>query len=211
MNRPASGSIRIDGLDVQRMPRRVFATKVAYVPQNAAASFPFQVFDVVLMGRTPHFGITSMPGRQDEQHAIEALDRLGIGHLKDRSIYEISGGERQLVMIARALCQEARLLIMDEPTANLDYGNQIRVLQIVNDLRRWGYAIIMTAHNPDHAFRSATHAAILKRGRILAFGDPASIITSESLSELYETRIRVFTGSFPDEPGSEVKACIPLF
>jgi len=105
---------------------------------------------------------------------------------------------------------EARLLIMDEPTASLDYGNQIRVLQIVNDLRKSGYAIIMTAHNPDHAFRSATHAAILKNGRILAFGDPASIITSERLSELYGARIRVFTGSFPDEPGSEVKACIPL-
>ena len=210
INRPVSGSVSIDECDVRHMSRKKLAQEMAHVPQSAATAFPFSVFDMVLMGRTPHLSGFSVASSEDEMRVIRALERVGIAHLKDRSFNEISGGERQLVLIARALCQEARVMIMDEPTASLDYGNQIRILQIINELRQLGYAIIMSTHNPDHALLSATHAAIMKNGRIISYGTPDEIITCRNLSDLYATKIRVLNASFPDEPGSEVKVCIPI-
>jgi iron complex transport system ATP-binding protein len=205
-----SGSIQIDGSETGRMPRRELARQIAWVPQSATVIFPFSVFEIVLMGRTSHASAFSSPSSRDRRRVIETLDQLGISHLRDRPFNQISGGERQLTLIARALCQDARILIMDEPAASLDYGNQIRVLQIVNTLRQSGYAIVMSAHNPDHAFLSATHAAVLSEGRIVALGDPHSVITSESLSKLYGARIRVVTAPLPGDPNAEIKLCVPL-
>jgi iron complex transport system ATP-binding protein len=205
-----SGSIQIDGCETERIRRRDLARQIAWVPQSATVMFPFSVFEIVLMGRTSHAGPFSSPSSSDRRRVIETLDQLGISRLRDRPFSEISGGERQLALIARALCQDARILIMDEPAASLDYGNQIRVLQIVNTLRQSGYAIVMSAHNPDHAFLSATHAAVLCGGRIVAIGDPHSVITSESLSELYAARIQVVTAPLPGDSCAEVKVCVPL-
>jgi iron complex transport system ATP-binding protein len=210
ITRMESGSIQIDGRETDGMPRRALAQHIAWVPQSATVMFPFTVFEIVLMGRTSHASAFSSPSRGDRRRAMDALNQLGIGRLRDRPLNQISGGERQLTLIARALCQDARILIMDEPAASLDYGNQIRVLQIVNSLRQSGYAIVMSAHNPDHAFLSATHAAVLSGGRIVAIGDPHSVVTSERLSELYSARIRVVTAPLPGDPGVEVKVCVPV-
>ena len=210
LSRMESGSIRIDGRETHQMPRRVLARQIAWVPQTATIMFPFSVFEIVLMGRTSHAGAFSSPSSRDRRRVTETLDQLGISRLRDRPFNQISGGERQLTLIARALCQDARILIMDEPAASLDYGNQIRVLQIVNTLRRSGYAIVMSAHNPDHAFLSATHAAVLSGGRIVAMGDPHSVITSESLSKLYAARIQVVTAPLPGDSSAPVKVCVPL-
>jgi iron complex transport system ATP-binding protein len=206
----ASGSVSIGTSNIHHMSRKELARKIAYVPQSIATAFPFSVFDMVLMGRTPHLRGFSVASAEDEELAGCALERLGIARLKDRAFNEISGGEQQLVFIARALCQEARVMIMDEPTASLDYGNQIRILQIINELRDSGYAIIVTTHNPDHALLAATHAAIMKDGSIISYGSPDEIITSQNLSDLYATKIHVLKTSFPGEPGGEAKVCIPI-
>lgn len=210
VNRIRTGNVSIGGCDVQSMSRKSLAREMAYVPQNTATVFPFSVFDMVLMGRTPHLSGFAVASDEDEQQVKHALARLEINHLKDRAFNEISGGERQLVLIARALCQKARVMIMDEPTASLDYGNQIRILQIINELRQSGYAIIVSSHNPDHALMSATHAAIMKKGHIVSLGSPDEVVTSRNLSDLYAADIRVIEASFPDQPGNQVKVCIPM-
>ena len=122
ISRIESGSIQIGGQETQRMPRRVLARQIAWVPQSATVMFPFSVFEIVLMGRTSLGGGFSSPSARDRGRAIEVLDQLGIGRLSQRPFNQISGGERQLTLIARALCQDARILIMDEPAASLDYG-----------------------------------------------------------------------------------------
>jgi iron complex transport system ATP-binding protein len=200
-----SGAIRIKGQALAGMSRRDVAREIAYVPQSSVVIFPFTVLDMVLMGRTPHLGAMSAPSQKDVRIADDALDRLSISQLARRSFNELSGGERQLVWIARAICQEARLMILDEPTASLDYGNQIRVLKMINRLRESGYTIIMTAHNPDHAFLSATHAAVMSGGRMIATGDPHTVLTSQRLSELYSARISVFNAAPPEDPAAQVR------
>jgi iron complex transport system ATP-binding protein len=209
LERPRSGEVRIHGRDAHTLTRRELARDVAYVPQAASMVFPFSVLDVVLMARTPHLAPLASPSARDERAALAALDQVGLAALAARPVLQLSGGERQLVLIARALCQEARVLIMDEPTASLDYGNQIRVLRIVGALQQRGYAVVMSAHNPDHAFAVATHAAILQRGRLLAFGTPAEVITTERLSALYGAPIHVVPVPVPAGQGREAVVCVP--
>mgnify|MGYP006270630369 CR=1 FL=1 len=209
LERPVSGRIVMHGLDVQTAARKVLARTVAYVPQAAALAFPFTALDVVLMARTPHLEGLAVPSAADEVAAREALEKVGVGHLCDRPVTQMSGGERQLVLIARALCQQARVLVMDEPTASLDYGNQIRVLKIVSSLQREGYAVVMSAHNPDHAFAVASHAAILEHGHLAAFGTPGEVITTERLTALYGTPIHVVSAPLPPQAGRETVVCVP--
>jgi len=210
LEKVTSGSVLINGHDAHAVSRRVLAREVAYVPQATAVVFPFTVLDVVLMARTAHLARLAVPSAKDDAAARRAIDLVGIGHLSDRPLDQISGGERQLALIARALCQEARVVVMDEPTAALDYANQIRVLKIVTDLQRAGYAVIMSAHNPDHAFMVATHAAILEKGRLVAYGEPREIITTERLSSLYGAAIHVVPAHLPGDPERAATVCVPV-
>jgi len=205
-----AGDIRLYGRRLSDMSLRAIARQMAYVPQSSIGPHPLSVGEMVLMGRTPHIDPIAIASSEDERLAQSALERLGIASLRNRRFDEISGGERQLVLIARALCQQARLLVLDEPTAHLDYGNQIRVLQVVKELREEGYAVIMTAHNPDHALLVATNVTILDRAHLSAGGEPNSVITTERLSALYRTPIRVLKADVTDEPGLSVTACVPL-
>ncbi|MGC4085581.1 MAG: ABC transporter ATP-binding protein [Vicinamibacterales bacterium] len=207
---PAAGRVSLGRTPIDALTRREIALRVAYVPQNTSALVPYSAFEVVLMGRTPHLGSVAVASRRDEVAAEAALAQMGITHLRHRSLDQMSGGERQLVMFARALCQEARLLVLDEPTASLDYGNQIRILTEVNTLRRLGHAVIMTAHNPDHALHVATHVGRLKAGELSALEPPHTAITSERMSELYGTAIAVIDGRVTDAGNREVRACVPL-
>lgn len=189
--KPEAGTVRIDGRDVQSYHARDLARKIAYIPQTHVPSFDFPVIDVVTMGRTSLMGRFSTPGKDDRDHALEQLEYLGIAHLADKPYTEISGGERQLVMIASALAQEPEAMILDEPTAHLDFGNQYRFVQLVDQLRQRGMGVLMTTHFPDHALELAGTTAIVDKGRVAALGPAADVVTDSSLTSLYSIEVHV--------------------
>jgi iron complex transport system ATP-binding protein len=199
-----AGRVRIDGRDIAHLSRRQLARIVGYVPQAHAAFFPFAVLDIVLMGRNAHIGLFAAPSHADREVAERALAMLGIGHLKERVYTEISGGERQLVLIARALAQEPRILVMDEPTASLDFGNQLRVLQQIAALARSGIAVLFSTHDPDHVFLCGDRVALLHDGGMEALGPPEAVITPASLKRLYGVEVQVV-----ELPDHETRTCVP--
>ena len=163
------GRILVDGADTASWPQRRLARTLAYVPQAHTPPFPFAVRDVVLMARTAHLGLFGSPSRRDAAIAEDAMETLGVSHLAHARYTEISGGERQLVLIARAVAQQSEFLIMDEPTSNLDFGNQVRVLRRVKELAGRKLGLLMTTHFPDHAFLCASRVGGPKSGK--AAGD----------------------------------------
>jgi len=180
---PDSGEIRIEGRPVAGYRRRELARCVAVVPQETSVPFPFRVAEVVLMGRTPHLGALAFDSREDLDRAREAMEQVGVAHLADRSILDLSGGERQLVMVARALVQEPRVLLFDEPTAFLDLRHRMEVLARVRGLARRGAAALVVSHDLGLAARLCDRLALLARGRILAVGSPGEVLTPERLRE----------------------------
>lgn len=187
-----SGAVFFDGRPVRAFERRELASHIAYVPQVHRASFAYRVRDVVLMGRMPHKGFLSPFSRQDLRLADAALDKLGIGHLGERPYTEISGGERQLALIARALCQGAHTFILDEPANGLDYGNQIKLLEQLGDLASEGYTFVMSTHFPDHVLWVASQVVMLQGGSLLAEGRPDEVVTRQNLCRLYSAEVDVW-------------------
>jgi iron complex transport system ATP-binding protein len=202
------GAVLLEGEDLRRMDRAMVARSVSYVPQAHAAFFPFTVEEVVLMGRTAHLGLFSSPSRRDREAAFAAVARMGIEHLADAVYTRISGGERQLTLIARALAQEAQVAVMDEPTANLDFGNQVRVLQHIQALAQSGIGVLLSTHDPDHAFICADRVAMLHEGKLARMGAPEDAITAASLRELYGVSVEVT--QIETESGVRRTACVPL-
>lgn len=205
------GSILIDGEDIRGWSYQKLARHIGYVPQSHTPPFPFQVRDVVVMSRMAHHGLGSTPGREDMKIAEGMLEKLGIAHLADKLYTEISGGERQMALIARALTQEPKLLIMDEPTSNLDFGNQVRVLEQINALAAEGIAVLMTTHFPDHAYLCSSKVLLVEPGSRYSVGDADAVVTEENLRRVYGIDVRVV--SAPDGRDTErrsVKGCIPL-
>ena len=143
-----SGDILINGKNIKKLSFREISKHIGYIPQSHVPSFPFKVFDVVLMGRAPYLNLTDSPKEEDVKIAQEALKTLGIEYLKDKEYTNLSGGERQLVFLARVLCQKPDMLILDEPTSHLDFGNQIKLLEIIDNLAKSGLSIIMSSHFP---------------------------------------------------------------
>ena len=186
-----SGSIGLAGQPLEQLSRGEIARRVGYVPQGHSAYFAFTVREFVLMGRTAHLGIFSSPSGNDFAVAARALDSLGIAHLAEKPVTEISGGERQLALVARALAQEPKLLVLDEPTANLDFGNQVRVLQRIGALAASGIAILFSSHDPDHAFLCARRALLLAEGRVLEIGAPREVIRADTLERMYGVSVKV--------------------
>jgi iron complex transport system ATP-binding protein len=185
------GNIHLDGKPLHSMSRPEIARLIGYVPQGHAGYFAYTVRDFVLMGRTAHLGLFSVPGKADREVAERAIASLGMAHLADRPITEVSGGERQLALVARALAQEPRLLVLDEPTASLDFGNQVRVLERIAGLARTGIAILFSSHDPDHAFLCAQRALLLAEGRALEIGAPREVIRADTLQRLYGVSVQV--------------------
>lgn len=194
------GSVLIEGADIAGLTRRQIARKVGYVPQAHTPPFPFTVLDVVEMGRTAHLSALQAPSPADRELALQALNTLGIAHLHDRLYTQISGGERQMVLIARALAQQAALLVMDEPTASLDFGNQVRVLGHVRRLAEAGLSVLMTTHAPDHVFWCADRVVAVLGGSRSVAGAPADVVNDELLGELYGIRAHVTQAESPDGP-----------
>lgn len=202
------GQILLDGEDVALWSRKEFAQTVGYVPQAHTPPFPFTVLDVVTMGRTAHLGPFASPSKDDVAIAEDSLERLGVGFLKERIYTEISGGERQMVLIARALTQQPKILIMDEPTSNLDFGNQIRVLEQVNRLAQEGLCVIMTSHFPDHAFLCSAKVALLERESHFQVGTVEEVVTEANMMSAYGVRVKI--GTLQGDDGTPVAACVPL-
>jgi len=185
------GEVRIGETPLGRMRHREIARSIAYIPQAHAPPFPYAVRDVVLMGRTAHLGPFDTPGSADRAAADRALELLGIGGLADEDYTRISGGQRQLALIARALAQETPLLVMDEPTASLDFGNQALVLREVRRLSAEGFGLVLSTHNPDHAFACATRVALLHGGTVIAEGTPADALTPGRLRQVYGVPVTI--------------------
>ena len=201
------GQVLLGGADLRTLARREVAKRIGYVPQAHTGYFPFTVRDVVLMGRTAHLPPFAGPSRRDREVAGEAIERLGLARLTDAVYTRISGGERQLTLIARALAQAAPLLVMDEPTASLDFGNQLRVLDQVASLARSGIGVLLSTHDPDQAFQCADRVALLRGGELVAHGKPRDVLTEESLRALYGVEVRVVDAPLPD--GTRRRVCLP--
>lgn len=189
LERLVSGRVLVDGHDLAALSLKRRAQLMAYVPQSSAVAFPFTVFDVVLMGRSAHLRFMADPDAADRRLALEALDRLQILALQNRLFHQLSGGERQLVLLARALAQQARLLVMDEPCAALDLGHQVQVLQALHSLATDGYAILLSTHLPEHAFALQADVALLVQGRLRGLAPAADLLTAAELSSLYGTPV----------------------
>ncbi|MGH3797804.1 MAG: ABC transporter ATP-binding protein [Pseudonocardiaceae bacterium] len=207
---PESGVIRVLGADATKLPARQLARLVAYVPQSTTTPFPFTALEIAVMGRTPHIGVTAAPSTADRSIALAQLEHLDIAHLAHRAFSLLSGGERQLTLLARALVQEAPVLILDEPTSALDYGNEVRFLDVVAELVRTGRAVLMTTHQPSHALTHADRAVLMRNGAIVADGPPEHVVTSELLSDLYGVRIHVAQVPLPGGHGQTQRTCFPV-
>lgn len=205
---PRAGVIRIGGVDLAKIGPRQLARLVAYVPQVTTLPFSFSVLEAVVMGRTPYLGLVSTPTDADRRLALAELERLGAGHLAGRDFPSLSGGERQLVLMARALVQQAPVLILDEPTASLDYGHEVLVLKLAADLARAGRTVLMTTHQPAHALAHAHDAILMRDGFLVAQGPPAEVVTTESLTDLYKIPIHV--GDLPIPGRAPVRTCVAL-
>lgn len=202
--RPTSGSISVDGTPISDMSEALLAKRIAYIPQSHSPAFNFCVFDMVLMGTTSQLGRFESPKKKQIELVDAALDRLGITHLKDRGYGNISGGERQLTLIARAIAQQAKILIMDEPSASLDFGNRIRVMQTVSALAKDGYCVIQSTHDPDQAFLYSDKILALLSGEVLSWGTPGETVCNSLISKLYGTDIEVC--SLHDD---DIRVCVP--
>nr|WP_319538719.1 ABC transporter ATP-binding protein [uncultured Methanospirillum sp.] len=199
------GSVEIDRVDIREMERQDLARKLAFVPQRWDVSFPYTVIDYVVMGRAPFISAFSSPSDDDVRMAIDAIQEVGIFHLLEKSVSEISGGEHQLALIARALAQQPEILLLDEPTSHLDFGNQMQVLSLIERLRDRGISIIMTSHFPDHAFIVSDQVGIMREGSFSMIGTAEEVITSEALGTTYHVDVRV---EFIEVAGRKV--CIPV-
>ncbi|CUP91746.1 ABC transporter ATP-binding protein [Anaerotruncus colihominis] len=205
---PQHGQVLLYGKDIHQMDERERARKIAYIPQYHTPPFPFTVRDVVLMGRTPHLSRICRPTEKDCRIADESMERLGIAHYANKSYTALSGGQRQMVVIARALAQQPDLLIMDEPTASLDFGNQYLVLAQVKKLAREGMGVLMVTHNPDHAFYCADRIIAMEDGKILSMGDAGKVINEAVMKAVYHMPVKVRSVSLGE--GLDATICIPV-
>ena len=180
-----AGEVRLGGRPLSGFSSRERARLIAYVPQSHVTTFAFTVEAMVLMGRTAHGNLFSAPSAADRAVALRALERFGIAHLRERPYTMISGGERQLALLARALAQEPQFIVLDEPTASLDFGNQGRVIREIKALKATGHGVLFTTHDPNHAMRAADRAYLLRRGTRIAEGATAAILDRPQLEALY--------------------------
>jgi iron complex transport system ATP-binding protein len=193
--RPSQGSVSLLGRPLDAFSRRELARVLAVVPQDASIAFPFRVGEVALMGRSPHLGTLGFETRADLERARDAMDRVGIAELADRSVLELSGGERQLVLLARALAQDPRVLLLDEPTAHLDLRHRVRVAALVRELAREGRSALVVSHDLGLAARSGDRIALLRRGELLALGTPREVLTPAHLRATFDVETEILSTS----------------
>lgn len=211
---PVSGSIIIDGMDQKKYRHSELAKKIAYVPQIHEKTFPYKVLDIVVMGRTPYIDAFSSPEKEDYSIALNAMELVGITHLKDRIYTQLSGGETQLVILARALAQDAPVIIMDEPASHLDFRHELELLETVAKLvRERNLSVIMSTHSPNHAFyfenkKVTVRIALMNEKNFILTGNPGEVLTEDRMKNLFNIESRVFSNN---TGGPEtIKYVIPL-
>ncbi len=190
------------------MSERDLARAIAYIPQSHLPPFPFTVADVVLMGRTPYLGRMSTLSQEDVDIGWDAMEQLGITSYAYKKYTELSGGQRQMVIIARALAQQTKIMVMDEPTASLDFGNQYIVLEQMARLSKNGLSVLMVSHNPDHALYCCDKVIAMQDGKILGAGVPRDIIDNSIMYRIYKTPVEVARVNIPGRGNTAV--CVPV-
>lgn len=203
------GEITLDGNDISAWPARKLSRVLGYVAQSHEPPFPYKVRDVVMLGCVGKLGYGKQPGPKEYLKAEEIMHDLGIYDLRNERYTSISGGELQLVMIARALVQSPNILMLDEPTASLDYGNAVRVLGAVKKLADEGLGIIMTTHDPDHAFMCNSTVVLLQRNDIPRVGRAVDVITERNMAQAYDVRIKIV--EYVNERNEIMRRCAPVF
>lgn len=204
----SGGSIYIAGHNTKLLSAKELANLIAYIPQYHSPVFDYTVLDVVIMGRASHFSAFESPKEVDRAAAFEALEKVNALHLANQKYTALSGGQRQLILIARAICQSAKVLVMDEPAANLDYANHQLLIDVISDLARRGYCVVMSTHSPEHPFSIGSKVLLMKDGRAVGFGAPRDIITPHSLENVYEIEMDVVT--IRDRYNAERTICMPV-
>ncbi|MCX6024696.1 MAG: ABC transporter ATP-binding protein [Chloroflexi bacterium] len=189
--KPQSGQIWLAGRELESYRRHELSRLVGLAPQIEHVPFDYSVEEYVLMGRAPHLGMLELPTQEDMRLALQALDELGLLGLRGRSFLELSGGERQMVVLARTLTQQVPLLLMDEPLAHLDLSNKGRILSVIRRLSAAGIAVLFTTHEPDMVHGVAQRVVLMRQGRVIASGPTETVMTSEALSQTYGVTIRV--------------------
>jgi iron complex transport system ATP-binding protein len=202
------GKIDLAGSDISTMTPTAVARKMGFVFQDNTSPFSYPIIDVVCMGRAPHLGSFATPSKADRKIAEEALHMVGMYHLKDRPFMNISGGQRQLVAIARTIAQQAEVILLDEPTSHLDFKNQALILRTTRALVAQGLSIVMSSHLPDHALLYSDRVALMKSGKFIALGCPDEVITEDNLKHTYDIGVRILTGCDPVS-GEEIRFCFP--
>ncbi len=191
MLKQSSGAVLYNGKLQNEISIRELAILLGYVPQTIESTFDFSVLEYVVTGCAPQIGTFARPDESHYQIAMDAIEQMGITHLAEQSYRQISGGERQQVSIARVLAQKPSFIMMDEPTSHLDYGNQIRVLKLIRQLKDQGFGVVFTTHNPDHALLLGGKVAVIDRQGSMTIGHADEIINEEFLTSLYGTALHV--------------------
>ena len=204
----AEGTVRMGNDDLSALDPGARGRRIGFLFHDHTPTFPFTVLAVASMGRTPHMSIFGMPSPQDMALTEEALDTVGIRHLKNRPYTELSGGERQLVLLSRTLVQQADVILLDEPTSHLDMRNQVLCLKTIGSLAAQGRSMVMTTHDPNHAFLYPGRVVLMKPDGSLLTGPASDIVTDATLSMIYGTDIGVFSVARRAGPGL-LKFCSP--
>jgi iron complex transport system ATP-binding protein len=203
-----TGSCYLDETDISSLKTPALAQKMGFVFQEHSAPFPYSVIEVVKMGRAPHLKMFASPTKHDREIAEKSLETVGISHLKNRRFTQISGGERQLVVIARTLAQGPDIILMDEPTSALDFKNQALVLRMINKLAKQGITIIISTHFPNHAMLYSCKVAMMNEGHFVDFGPAERVITEDNLKRTYGIDVKIFSADDPTTNGM-MRFCVP--
>ena len=203
-----TGTVRLDNTDIVSLGTRARARRIGFLFQNHTPSFPFPVLEVVSMGRAPHLGMFGVPSSTDIALSEQALDKVGVLHLKDRPYTEVSGGERQLVLLARTLAQQPDVILLDEPTSHLDLKNQVQSLKTIGELAAHGVTMIMTTHDPNHALQFQGKVVMMKPGGAIVTGPASKVLTEAELSATYGIDIGLYSVPRRTGPG-ELTLCNP--
>lgn len=192
------GTVYIDEKPISEHSITTLAKTIGIVYQEHSVSFPYTSLEVVRMGRTPYLGMFQTPGQKDTEMAYSIMEEMGIAHLAEKPYSRISGGQRQLVLIARTLCQSPKAILFDEPTSHLDFKNQALVMKTLRNLSAKGMTIIMTSHSPAHAWQVSNKTVLMGKGGIIAQGSPVEVMTNENLERTYDVKVKIHRSEADD-------------